>query len=315
MITVCVPDESVASALGDLGPHGRVIVWDPRAGDIAAAERDRLNIAVLQHYAGGREVYARLAACQALRLVQLPSAGFEHALPFVPAGVYLANARGVHDARVAEMTLALILASVRRLPQFHDAQREGTWAPEYFTPGLAGQRALIVGYGSIAQAIASRLVACEVEVEGIATTARVAPDGVVVHAVADLATRAASADILVVVAPLDQSTEGLIDANVLAALPDGALVVNVGRGKVVDTDALLAELNAGRLKAALDVTDPEPLPHGHPLWAAPGCIVVPHVAGGEPLTSERFVRLISDQVKVMSEGGKPINTVAQGVEG
>ncbi|MDN4490360.1 2-hydroxyacid dehydrogenase [Demequina sp. SYSU T00068] len=312
MITVSVPAQEVADALGDLGSDARVIVWDPRESDPPAHERERITIACLPHWSGGRKVYGRLGMCPDLKVIQIASAGYEHALPFIPAGVALANARGVHDTRVAEMTLALALASQRRLPQFLDAQRRGVWEPDFSAPSLADSRALVVGYGSIGEAIATRLRACEVEVEGVARSARIATDGTLVHAAADLLSLLPHQDVVVVVTPHDESTDKLVDAAFLAAMRDGALLINVGRGKVVDTDALVAELQTGRIRAALDVTDPEPLPEGHPLWNAPGCIVVPHVAGVETLLNRRYTDLVRRQVEARRHGDDPVNFVMMG---
>lgn len=312
MITVSVPDQAVADALGSVGDDVRVVVWNPADSDASDDVAESIDMACLEHYTGGRAVYGRLSRCGQLRVIQLPSAGFEHALPFVPDGVALANARGVHDARVAEMTVALALASRRLLPGFLDAQRRQTWEPVWYTPDLADSRALVVGYGSIGEAIGSRLRALEVDVEGVATTARTAPDGTAVHRVDDLRDLLPRFDIVIIVTPHSESTDKLVDAGFLAAMPDGALLINVGRGKVVDTDALLAELASGRLHAALDVTDPEPLPDGHPLWSAPQCIIVPHVAGGEPLSSRRFLELVRVQIDALRGNREFINIVNVG---
>jgi phosphoglycerate dehydrogenase-like enzyme len=312
MITVSVPSDDVAQALGDVGEDARVVVWNPAEADAPEAERDRITIACLAHYTGGRKVYGRLGECSNLKVIQIPSAGYEHAAPFVPEGVVLANARGVHDSRVAEMTLGLIIAQRRHLPQFFDAQRRGVWEPVWFARGLADSRALIVGYGSIGAAIAERLRACEVHVEGVARTARTEQDGTVVHAVDDLLEVLPLFDIAIVVTPHDESTDKLFDEAALAAMPDGAMLVNVGRGKVVDTDALLAELRSRRLHAVLDVTDPEPLPDGHPLWTAPQCLIVPHIAGGEDLTNWRFTSLVREQIDAIREGREAVNLVMTG---
>jgi len=312
MITISVPDQAVADALGEVGDGARIVVWNPAESDPPAAERERITIACLAHYSGGRTVYGRLAQCPELKVIQIPSAGFEHALPLVPEGVALANARGVHDSRVAEMTLALALASRRSLPSFLDAQRRETWEPTYDARSLADSRALVVGYGSIGEAIGVRLRASEVHVEGVARSARTAPDGTVVHAVTDLPAVLPAFDIVIIVTPHTQETDRLVDAAFLAAMPDGALLINVGRGMVVDTDALLAELETKRLFAALDVTDPEPLPTGHPLWSAPQCIIVPHVAGVEKLTNRRYTDLVKKQIDARRAGRGPVNLVSGG---
>ncbi len=312
MITLSVPTQAVADALGPVGDDARVIVWDPDVSDPPEAERERITIACLAHYTGGRTLYGRLGQCPRLKVIQLPSAGFEHALPFVPAGVSLANAKGVHDSRVAEMTLALALASRRLLPQFLDAQRREVWEQEFDSRSLADSRAIVVGYGSIGEAIAVRLRASEVHVEGVARSARTAPDGTVVHAVEDLPTLLPDFDVVIIVTPHSEETDKLVDAAFLAAMPDGALLINVGRGKVVDTDALLVELEAKRLFAALDVTDPEPLPDGHPLWSAPQCIIVPHVAGVEVLTNRRYTDVVKRQIDARRRGDDPVNFVTMG---
>jgi phosphoglycerate dehydrogenase-like enzyme len=312
MITIAVPDQHVATALGDVGAGARVVIWNASEGDAPDDERDAINLACIPHYSGGRKLYARLAHCPNLRVIQIPSAGFEHALPFVPPGVALANARGVHDTRVAEMTLALALATIRDLPHYLEAQSRHAWEQRLWGPSLADQRALIVGYGSIGKAIAARLRACEVEVEGVGTTSRVEQDGTVVHSVATMATALANADIVIAVLPSSATTDGLVDAEFLANMKDGALLINVGRGPVVDTPALLAELQAGRLRAALDVTDPEPLPQDHPLWDAPGCIIVPHVAGSEPLDGRRYTDLVHRQIDALVAGQDAVNVVAVG---
>lgn len=312
MITVSVPDQAVADAMGPVGDDARVVVWDPSTSDAPEAEVERITIACLPHYSGGRTVYGRLAKCPRLKVIQIPSAGFEHALPFVPAGVSLANATGVHDSRVAEMTLGLALSSRRHLPQFFAAQARGRWEPQLDTRSLADSRALVVGYGSIGAAIAARLRACEVHVEGVARSARTALDGTAVHAVQDLPTLLPHFDVVVIVTPHSDETDKLVDAAFLAAMPDGALLINVGRGKVVDTDALLVELQSERLFAALDVTDPEPLPDGHPLWSAPQCIIVPHVAGVEVLTNWRYTDLVHRQIEARRRGDDPVNFVTMG---
>ncbi|SEJ25025.1 2-hydroxyacid dehydrogenase [Demequina mangrovi] len=312
MITVAVPSQEVADALGDPGPDARVIVWNPAEGDAPEAERDRIALVCMPHWTAGRRVYGRLAACPELKVIQIASAGYEHVAALVPPGVALANARGVHDTRVAEMTLLLALASQRHLPQFLDAQRRGVWEPDQDTPSLADARALIVGYGSIGEAIAVRLSASEVHVEGVARTARTAPDGTEVHAIEDIRGILPRFDIVIVVTPHTEETDRLVDAGFLAAMKDDALLINVGRGKVVDTDALLAELESGRLRAALDVTDPEPLPDGHPLFAAPGCIVVPHIAGTERLTNRRYTDLVRRQIQALAQGEQAVNQVLIG---
>ena len=312
MITISVPNNEVAQALGDVGDGARVIVWDPSAEDAPAHERDSLDMVCVPHLSGGRKLYERIAECENVKVIQIPSAGYEHAQPFVPAGMQLANARGVHDSRTAEMALALALVSQRRLPQFWEAQNRGKWEQDVFAPSLADRKCLIVGYGSIGAALAARLRASEAEVTGVARSARKAPDGTEIRATEDLPELLPHAEIVFLVTPLTPETEGMVNAEFLAALPDDALVVNVGRGKVVDTAALLPELRAGRLRAALDVTDPEPLPDGHPLWSAPGVIIAPHVAGFALLTDRRYTALVHRQIDALRTGEELLNVVATG---
>ncbi len=312
MITVAVPDQAVSDALGDLGEDTRVIVWNPTTTEVPADERERVTMVCIPHYSGGRTMYGRIAECPSVRVIQIPSAGYEHAVPFVPPGVALANARGLHDSRVAEYAILLPLASLRDFPAVVRAQDRREWNPNYDAPNLADKRALVVGYGSIGAAIGTRLRAMEVHVEGVATTARLADDGTHVHAVGDLPHLLPQADVVFLVTPHNEHTDKMVDAAFLASMPDGALLVNVGRGKCVDQDALLAELATGRLRAALDVTDPEPLPADHPLWSAPGTIIAPHVAGVTSLTDRRYVEIVKRQVAAIRTGDDPFNFVMLG---
>jgi phosphoglycerate dehydrogenase-like enzyme len=111
---------------------------------------------------------------------------------------------------------------------------------------------------------------------------------------------------------LTDETRGLVDKDFLAAMPDGALLVNGARGPVADTDALLAELRSGRLRAAVDVTDPEPLPAGHPLWEAPGLLLTPHVGGSVPAAMRRAFRVMREQLAYYARGEEPPNVVRDG---
>ena len=312
MVTLSVPDQEVADALGDLGPDVRLVLWDPRDGDAPADVRDEIEIVCVPHKTGGRKVYARLAALPALRVIQIPSAGYEHALPITPRGVALANARGVHDTRTAEMALTLALASQRMFPELLEAQREHDWRGNTYPPSLADRRVLVVGYGSIGAAIGARMRACEAHVLGVARSARMAADGTLVHPIEDLPRLLPEAEIVVLVTPLTDETRGMVDAAFLALMPDNALLINVGRGGVVHTDALLAELTSGRLRAGLDVVDPEPLPADHPLWDAPGCIIMPHVGGMTPLTDRRYSDLVRAQAAAALAGQPPVNQVGIG---
>ncbi|KOX03806.1 dihydrofolate reductase [Streptomyces sp. NRRL B-1140] len=233
-----------------------------------------------------------------VRVVQTLSAGIDHVEPglgHLPAGVRLCNARGVHEASTGELTLALILASLRGIPDFVRAQERGEWLGG-FRPALADKNVLIVGYGSIGEAIEDRLVPFEVaRVARVARSERTTARGPV-HPLTDLPALLPEADVVILSTPLTEATRGLAGADFLSRMKDGALLVNVARGPVVDTKALLAELETGRITAALDVTDPEPLAREHPLWRAPGVLISPHVGGPTSAFLPRAKRLLVDQL-------------------
>jgi phosphoglycerate dehydrogenase-like enzyme len=241
----------------------------------------------------------------ALRVVQTLTAGVDHVRPYIPAGVTLCNARGVHDASTAELAVALTLASLRGIPDFVRAQQEGRWEFRTYR-SLADRTVLIVGYGSIGEAVERRLEGFECDVLRVARTAR---DGVAdMSMLPDLLP---AADVVILVVPETEETRGMVDEPFLAAMRDDALLVNVSRGAVVHTDALLAELRRGRLRAALDVTDPEPLPADHPLWTAPGVLVSPHVGGGTTAFPPRAYALVREQLKRFADG-RPLANVVTG---
>ncbi|WP_105970650.1 2-hydroxyacid dehydrogenase [Streptomyces geranii] len=233
-----------------------------------------------------------------VQVLQTLSAGVDNIQPGLArlhAGVRLCNARGVHEASTGELTLALILASLRGIPDFVRAQDKGEWLGG-FRPALADKSVLIVGYGSIGAAIEDRLAPFELaRVARVARSERTTARGPV-HPLTELPALLPAADVVILATPLTEQTRGLVDSEFLARMKDGALLVNVARGPVVDTKALLAELESGRLTAALDVTDPEPLPPGHPLWQAPGVLISPHVGGPTSAFRPRAERLLADQL-------------------
>jgi phosphoglycerate dehydrogenase-like enzyme len=304
VLTVTVPDQELLDRLSDMSDRVELVLWDllsPLPADVA----ERVSVVQIGHYWAAPERWTRLYETPNLEYVMLPSAGFEHAVPRVPAGTVLCNGRGVHSTGTAELALALILASQRGLPDALAAQREARWYnPELSS--LADRRVLVVGAGSVAQAVVDRLVPFEVELTLVARTAR---DGV--HGIDELVPLLHGTDIVVLTVPGGAETRHLLDAAALAALPDGALVVNVARGPVVDTDALLAELASGRLRAALDVTDPEPLPADHPLWHAPNTIITAHQGGNTDATYGRVAALVRRQLEHLLAGEEPENIVAR----
>lgn len=250
------------------------------------------------------DLAAIMPQMRSLRVVQTLTAGTEHVAPYVPDGVTLCNARGVHDAATAEMAMALMLASVRRIPEFVHAQPAHDWRHDTSGPALADSRVLIVGYGSIGEALGRRLKPFECDVVRIARHAR---DGV--RPMSELPELLPTADVVVLLVPLTDDTRHLVDADFLARMKDGALLVNVARGGVVDSDALLAETSAGRLLAALDVTEPEPLPAGHGLWDSPGVLISPHVAGGTKAMVPRMHALVRAQLERFAAGTELLNVV------
>lgn len=311
MLTITVPDADLESRLSDLADRVRMIRWDFKTPFAEATDVDpaEVSVVVVPHYFTKREGYERLSALPNLRTVQLPSAGYEHALPHVPPGITVCNGRGVHDDGTAELALALTLASQRGLDDAVRDMPDGLWRPS-MRSSLADRRAIVLGYGSVGQAIATRLRAFKVDVVPVASTARDTPHGRV-HAAAELPKLLPTADIVVLITPLTDDTDGMVDADFLRAMPDGALLVNVGRGRLVDTDALLAEISSGRLRAALDVTEPEPLPADHPLWRTPGVIITPHVGGSSDATYPRFAELVRRQITRLLAGEEPENVVAR----
>ncbi|GAA2503041.1 2-hydroxyacid dehydrogenase [Winogradskya humida] len=245
-----------------------------------------------------------------LRVIQLPSAGSDAWAGIVPAGVTLADARGAHDSATAEWVITAILASLRNFPAFQRAQHARQWAHDWLTPTreLRGRRVLIIGAGNIGTAVARRLEAFEVELTLVARTAR---PGTGVRGTAELPGLLPEADVVVLLTPLNDETRGLVDAGFLAALPDGALVVNAARGPVVDSKALYAELSSGRISAALDVTDPEPLPSQDPLWTLPNVLITPHSGAITEGLQDRVYRLAAAQARRHFAGEPLINQVVK----
>ncbi len=303
-LVVSVPTEAIAAALQPLPEGVEVLVWSMDA----AAQRDAIDI-VVPPYMSASSILPRLAGVRT-RLVQGQSIGYEGIAEHLPAGHTFANAASVHEASTAELAVALTLASQRRLPTFVRAQDERRWAPE-FVESLADRRVLLLGYGGVGKAVAARLRPFEVEITAVASRARV-QDGVQVHGSDELLDLLPGAEIVILTLPGAEATRHIINDAALSAMPNGALVVNVGRGPLIDTDALVQHIGRGRLRAALDVTDPEPLPEDHPLWTLPGVIIVPHVGGASSAMRPRSIRLIRTQIERMLAGEDPLNVVIPG---
>jgi len=308
MIKIVIPDDALVEAMRPLPASIELVALG--LGE-EPAERV-LGAEVIIFAAQLRHLLPRFGDFADLRLVQSLNAGIEWLLPSVPAGVTLCNASGVHDGPVADWAVAVILATYRELPRYFEAQRQEHWdlrgnaliaAPDAISgDDLDAKTVLIVGHGSIGRAIEARLAPFGVRTVGVAKHAR--PGVLTPDELPDLLPRA---DVVIMLAPLTDTTRGMVDATFLARMANGALLVNAARGPVVDHEALLAELRTERLRAALDVTEPEPLPDGHPLWSAPGCIITPHTAGSVRQWLERSYRFAGDQLRRHAGGEALLN--------
>lgn len=311
---VSVPDADWAERLGPWPDGVEAVEWDVRSDPSALGEAaDRLVMVVLPYQRPPTAV-AALAGLPALRLVQTLTAGYEGLPEQMPPGPALANAVGVHDASTSELAVGLAIAALRGIDTaVHDLER-GRWAPTVHL-SLADRRVLVVGVGGVGTAIARRLEPFEVSTTRVGSTARedeLSDRFGPVHGTDELVDLLPQHDVVVLACPLTDATRGLFGRELLGAIPDGALLVNVARGPVVDTAALLEELLAGRLHAALDVVDPEPLPADHPLWGAPHLLLTPHVGGATSAMVPRARRLVHAQLGRLLAGEAPAHVVHQG---
>lgn len=296
-----VPAQTLADDLADLTDRIEIVEWRMDA----PAPRARIDI-VVPPYMNAGKIFPLLEGLET-GLVQGQSIGYEGISDALPPGHRFANASSVHETSTAELAVALTLAVQRHLPGFVRAQDEGEWT-SVFAESLADRRVLLVGYGGIGKAVAARLAPFEVTLRAVASRARV-EDGMPVHAVSELPELLPETDIVILSLPGGEETRHIVDDAFLSALPDGALIVNVGRGPLIDTDALVRHAEAGRIRAGLDVTDPEPLPSDHPLWRAPGILISPHVGGASTAMRPRIAALVRRQVERMLAGDEPVNVV------
>lgn len=277
-------------------------------GDIdglSAAQLSEITFFV-PRYMGGYRALEPARRMPALRVLQVPNAGYDDALAVLRPGITLCNARGVHDESTAELAVALALAGRRGFADFAAAHQEQRWAHQR-QPALTDSAIAVIGHGAIGRTIERMLSGFSITVTPFS---RRGTDGALpITALPDLI---GTFDVVILILPLTADTEHLMDAAMLARMRDGALLVNVARGRIVHTDALVAELGSGRLRAALDVTDPEPLPPGHPLWTAPNCLITPHVGGNTGAFEPRMRALIGSQLDRLVAGRPPANIVAEG---
>lgn len=287
-------------------PDGVDIQLVPREGPLPA---DFYEAEFLVPPFGSRRVLEALPKMHELRVIQANSSGIDWLLPSVPPSVTVCNAKGTRDVVVAEWVLAAILAMTKDLAHWRDRQEEEAWEPRLLEE-LFGARVFIVGYGSIGKAVEERLLPFGVAVDRIARRPRPGVQG------ADrLEEMLGSADIVVLLLPASPETDGLFDRAMLGRMKPGALLVNAGRGTLVDTEALVDAVASGGLRAALDVTDPEPLPKGHPLWRLPGVLLTPHLAGDSLAAERRVYRLIREQIERYMRGEPLVNVVHASLRG
>ena len=282
-----------------------VAVYDGSA-DPEPAVLDRVTFYVPPYMSSSRtlELMRRMPR---LRVLQTLTAGVDNAWPHLPDGVTLCNAAGVHDASTSELAVGLILASLRGIDEFARAQAAGEWRYARHD-SLADRRVLVVGAGHVGTALTRRLEPFEVDVVRVGRTARTLDDGTVVHATDELPALLPEADVVVLIVPQTPDTTGMVDAAFLARMKQGALLVNVARGPVVRTDDLVDAVRRGHVRAALDVTDPEPLPSDHPLWTLPGVLISPHVGGFTTAFLPRAHRLVAHQLRLWRLGD-PLDNV------
>lgn len=282
-------------------PGLQIVGYNPN--DLVMDDSQLAAELLMPPYRGSHRPLALVDQLPNLRMVQLLSAGVDEWRPHVPKHVTVASARGAHAGPVSEWVISAILTQLRQWPALVRFQDQHIWAHRRFDADtISGKRVLIIGAGSIGSAVARKLEAFDAQSTLVASSSRPG-----VHGPDEIPHLIAGHSVVVVTAPLTDDTLGLVDAKFLAAMDDGALLVNAGRGQIVDTDALVAELESGRLRAALDVTDPEPLPAEHPLWRCTGAIVSPHAARTVPGTNLLCYQVAASQIATFLSGGTPSN--------
>lgn len=300
-LLVSVPHERLAQALTELDPRVRVVVWDMKSPPPSTV----IDLVVPPYLEGTRPL--AMLADVTTRLVQSQSIGYNGVAEALPPGHVYANAASVHEASTAELTVGLVLASQRGLDDFVRAASEGTWRPAWHQ-SLADREVLLVGYGGVGAAIEARLLPFEVTISRVARTRRNDERGPI-YDLTDLPRLLATADVVIVGVPLTPETHHLINDEFLSAMRDGTLLVNIARGQVADTAALLDHARTGRLRLALDVTDPEPLPDGHELFTLRNVLISPHVGGASSAMGPRMVALLREQMARLLREDEPTNVV------
>jgi phosphoglycerate dehydrogenase-like enzyme len=253
-------------------------------------------------YMGGRPALELTKKMTNLKILQMPNAGYDDAIEYVREGITLCNGKSIHNDSTAELAVGLTIASLRGFPDFVRNQDKSAWV-HVKNQSINDKKIGIIGFGSIGKTIAKMLSGFSVEIIPFTQSGR---DNTI--AISNLDKHLPTLDVIILILPLTAESKHLFNSKRLALIKDGALLVNVARGPIVDTDALVKELNSGRITAALDVTDPEPLPSDHPLWRAKGVLISPHVGGNTSAFEKRAKRLIESQLQLLAEG-KPLNNV------
>lgn len=292
-----VPDDEGVAALSEV-PLVQAVRY--QWGDPAPTEASKAEVLIPGRHPAGDELWRELPN---LKLIQLLTAGADDWIGKVPEGVLLSTCRGAHGGSMAEWVVAVLLSMHRQLDVFADAQREARWT-RFSADTLQGKHVLVIGAGDLGRQLRRRLEPFDARCTMVGMSAR---DGV--HGVEELPDLLPVHDVVVLMVPLTSRTRGMVDAEFLAAMQDGAVLVNAARGPVVATDALVAELAAGRLRAALDVTDPEPLPPEHPLWSVPGLLLTPHIGGTVSGGRRRSYAVAAAEIARYAGGELPDNLV------
>ena len=289
----------------DLKVPDGITLRSPKDFPLDTSDLSEINFYV-PSYMGGAAALSYAAKMPKLQVLQMPNAGYDDALAYVRPGLTLCNASGVHDASTAELAVGLALASRRGFPEFIRDQIAGTWDHRRFT-SLSDSNIGVIGFGSIGKQVVKNLSGFDVNVTSFSKSGR---DGSV--KIEELDKHLPNLDIVILILPLTDESRHMFNKERLAKMKDGALIINVARGPIIETDALIAELNSGRLFAALDVTDPEPLPAGHRLWSAKNLLLVPHVGGNSTAFEPRARRLVESQLALLADGKTLNNIVAKG---
>ncbi|UYQ78797.1 2-hydroxyacid dehydrogenase [Glutamicibacter sp. JL.03c] len=302
--TISFPSQDLIDAIGAFPENLKPVLWDLENEPQVPLED--IEIAVMPYMATA-DTLRSIGTAENLKVVQTQTTGYDGMVELIGDRANINTAAGVHAASTAEMAIGLAIASLRGFPQAVRDQQDGRWNPHPW-PGLADRTVGLVGVGGIGDEIRKRLEPFEVNLLRFGSAARTDDHGPV-YATGDLAAHAPGIDVLILIVPLNDSTHQLVDASLLARLPDGATVVNVARGPVVDTEALVAEVASGRLNVASDVFDPEPLPQDHPLWKCPNALIIPHNGGNTAAFFPRMVKLLQRQVAAWAAGEAGENLV------